>query len=68
LESLATKVKGVTIQLSVHWISEEQSEFVVEQLLKFFGENKKGIYQIRTTSLLLLFRGNNVLLVNLIVL
>jgi pimeloyl-ACP methyl ester carboxylesterase len=38
LQSLATNVKGVTVPLSGHWIPEEQPEFVVEQLLKFFGE------------------------------
>ncbi|MDW0223645.1 MAG: alpha/beta hydrolase [Nitrososphaeraceae archaeon] len=38
LQSLATNVKGVTVPLSGHWIPEEQPKFVVEQLLKFFGE------------------------------
>ena len=38
LQSLATNVKGVTVPLSGHWIPEEQPAFVVEQLLKFFGE------------------------------
>jgi len=38
LQSLATNVKGVTVPQSGHWIPEEQPKFVVEQLLKFFGE------------------------------
>lgn len=38
LQSLASNVTGITVPLSGHWIPEEQPEFVVEQLLKFFEE------------------------------
>jgi hypothetical protein len=37
LLSLATNVTGVTVPLSGHWIPEEQPNFVIDQLSKFFG-------------------------------
>ena len=37
LQSLASNVTGITVPLSGHWIPEEQPEFVVDQLFKFFG-------------------------------
>jgi len=40
LQSLATNVTGVTVPLSGHWIPEEQPKFVIDQLLKFFGDAK----------------------------
>lgn len=39
LQSLATNVKGITVPLSGHWIPEEQPKFVIDQLLKFFGNS-----------------------------
>ena len=36
-QALASKVTGVTVPLSGHWIPEEQPQFVIEQLAKFFG-------------------------------
>jgi pimeloyl-ACP methyl ester carboxylesterase len=36
LQSLATNVTGVTVPLSGHWIPEEQPDFVIDQLSKFF--------------------------------
>jgi pimeloyl-ACP methyl ester carboxylesterase len=35
---LATNVTGITVPLSGHWIPEEQPQFVIEQLTKFFSE------------------------------
>ena len=40
LLSLATNVTGITVPLSGHWIPEEQPEFVIDQLFKFFGNTK----------------------------
>jgi pimeloyl-ACP methyl ester carboxylesterase len=37
-QALATNVTGITVPLSGHWIPEEQPDFVIEQLAKFFGE------------------------------
>jgi pimeloyl-ACP methyl ester carboxylesterase len=37
-QALATNVTGITVPLSGHWIPEEQPQFVIEQLAKFFGE------------------------------
>ena len=37
-QALAANVTGVTVPLSGHWIPEEQPQFVIEQLAKFFGE------------------------------
>jgi len=39
LVPLATNVTGVTVPLSGHWIPEEQPQFVIDQLFKFFGNN-----------------------------
>ena len=36
-QALASNVTGVTVPLSGHWIPEEQPQFVMEQLAKFFG-------------------------------
>jgi pimeloyl-ACP methyl ester carboxylesterase len=41
MKSLATDVRGGTVPLSGHWIPEEQPEFVVDQLFKFFGSSTK---------------------------
>jgi pimeloyl-ACP methyl ester carboxylesterase len=35
-QSLATNVHGVIVPLAGHWTPEEQPDFVVDQLLKFF--------------------------------
>jgi pimeloyl-ACP methyl ester carboxylesterase len=35
---LAANVTGITVPLSGHGIPEEQPEFVIEQLTKFFNE------------------------------
>ena len=37
LQALASNVTGVTVPLSGHWIPEEQPQFVIDELLKFFG-------------------------------
>jgi len=39
LQPLASNLTGITVPLSGHWIPEEQPKFVLEQLLKFFGNN-----------------------------
>jgi len=39
LQSLASNVTGITVPLSGHWIPEEQPQFVVDQLFKFFGNS-----------------------------
>jgi pimeloyl-ACP methyl ester carboxylesterase len=36
-QALAANVTGITVPLSGHWIPEEQPEFVIEQLAKFFN-------------------------------
>ena len=36
---LAGNVRGITVPLSGHWIPEEQPDFVVDQLFKFFGNS-----------------------------
>jgi pimeloyl-ACP methyl ester carboxylesterase len=36
-QALAANVTGVTVPLSGHWIPEEQPEFVIEQLTRFFS-------------------------------
>ena len=37
-QSLAANVTGVTVPLSGHWIPEEQPDFVIKQLARFFSE------------------------------
>jgi pimeloyl-ACP methyl ester carboxylesterase len=37
LVPLAKNVTGLTVRLSGHWIPEEQPQFLVDQLFKFFG-------------------------------
>jgi pimeloyl-ACP methyl ester carboxylesterase len=37
-QALATNVTGITVPFSGHWIPEEQPQFVIEQLAKFFSE------------------------------
>jgi pimeloyl-ACP methyl ester carboxylesterase len=37
-QALATNVTGITVPLSGHWIPEEQPQFVIQKLTKFFGE------------------------------
>jgi pimeloyl-ACP methyl ester carboxylesterase len=37
-QALAANVTGITVPLSGHWIPEEQPQFVIEQLAKFFGK------------------------------
>jgi len=37
-QALASNAIGVTVPLSGHWIPEEQPQFVMEQLVQFFGE------------------------------
>ena len=39
-QALAANVTGITVPLSGHWIPEEQPEFVIEQLVNFFGDSK----------------------------
>jgi pimeloyl-ACP methyl ester carboxylesterase len=36
-QALAANVTGITVPLSGHWIPEEQPQFVIEQLAKFFS-------------------------------
>jgi pimeloyl-ACP methyl ester carboxylesterase len=38
---LAANVHGVIVPLSGHWIPEEQPDFVVDQLFKFFGNSAR---------------------------
>jgi hypothetical protein len=44
-QALAANVTGITVPLSGHWIPEEQPEFVIEQLVKFFGSNSTNTNQ-----------------------
>ena len=37
VKAIAQNVTGVRVPLSGHWIPEEQPQFVIEQLAKFFG-------------------------------
>jgi pimeloyl-ACP methyl ester carboxylesterase len=37
-QALAANVTGITVPLSGHWIPEEQPQFLIEQLAKFFSE------------------------------
>ena len=39
MKLLAQNVTGITVPNSGHYIAEEQPEFVIEQLFKFFGGN-----------------------------
>jgi pimeloyl-ACP methyl ester carboxylesterase len=41
-QALAANVTGITVPLSGHWIPEEQPEFVIEQLVNFFGNRTNG--------------------------
>ena len=36
MQKLAQNVTGIKVPLSGHWIPEERSDFVVDQLFKFF--------------------------------
>jgi pimeloyl-ACP methyl ester carboxylesterase len=42
LQPLASNVTGITVPHSGHWIPEEQPQFVIDQLFKFFGNNTSG--------------------------
>jgi pimeloyl-ACP methyl ester carboxylesterase len=42
-QALAENVQGVIVPLSGHWIPEEQPNFVLDQLSRFFGNNTNGI-------------------------
>jgi len=37
VKAMAQNVTGIKIPLSGHWIPEEQPQFVIKQLAKFFG-------------------------------
>jgi len=39
MQNFAENVTGIKVPLSGHWIPEEQPDFVVKQLLNFFGGN-----------------------------
>jgi hypothetical protein len=41
IQALATNVHGGIVPFSGHWIPEEQPDFVVDQLFKFFGSSNK---------------------------
>jgi hypothetical protein len=41
MQALAANVTGVIVPLSGHYIPEEQPDFVVDQLFKFFGNSTK---------------------------
>jgi pimeloyl-ACP methyl ester carboxylesterase len=41
IQQLAANVQGITVPLSGHWIAEEQPDFVVDQLFKFFRNSTK---------------------------
>ena len=43
-QQLAANVQGITVPLSGHWIPEEQPDFVVDILFKFF----RSYYSIHT--------------------
>jgi pimeloyl-ACP methyl ester carboxylesterase len=38
MKILTQNVTGITVPNSGHWIQEEQPQFVIEQLAKFFRE------------------------------
>ncbi len=40
LQALAKNVRGGEIDRCGHWVSEEQPEYLSEQLLAFFGEEQ----------------------------
>jgi pimeloyl-ACP methyl ester carboxylesterase len=37
VKAMAQNVTGIKVPLSGHWIPEEQPQFVIDQLAKFFG-------------------------------
>jgi pimeloyl-ACP methyl ester carboxylesterase len=39
MQSISTNVRGGIVPLSGHWIPEEQPEFLIEQLVNFFGSS-----------------------------
>jgi pimeloyl-ACP methyl ester carboxylesterase len=39
MQQVAENVTGITVPLSGHWIPEEQPQFVIDQLFKFFGQH-----------------------------
>jgi len=41
---MAQRVTGIKVPLSGHWIPEEQPQFVIKQLAKFFGESNIFTY------------------------
>jgi pimeloyl-ACP methyl ester carboxylesterase len=45
VKALAENVNGTVVPLSGHWIPEEQPEFVIEQLVNFFGGNTTNANQ-----------------------
>jgi pimeloyl-ACP methyl ester carboxylesterase len=40
---VAENVKGIVVPLSGHWIPEERPDFVVKELVNFFGNNNTNI-------------------------
>jgi hypothetical protein len=45
VKALAENVNSTIVPLSGHWIPEEQPEFVIEQLVNFFGSNSTNTNQ-----------------------
>ena len=43
LKAMAQNVTGIKVPLSGHWIPEEQPQFVIKQLAKFFGGSNSTI-------------------------
>ena len=44
VKAMAQRVTGIKVPLSGHWIPEEQPQFVIKQLAKFFGESNIFTY------------------------
>ncbi|MGB8448795.1 MAG: alpha/beta hydrolase [Nitrososphaeraceae archaeon] len=44
VKAMAQNVTGIKVPLSGHWIPEEQPQFVIKQLAKFFGESNIFTY------------------------
>jgi pimeloyl-ACP methyl ester carboxylesterase len=42
MQQLAQNVQSITVPNSGHFIPEEQPEFVIDQLFKFFGNSNNG--------------------------
>ena len=46
MKILSQNVQGITVPISGHYIPEEQPDFLIDQLFKFFGEQDQWVIDL----------------------